>query len=408
MLPALLRLALLALLVVSPARGRADDAVGEIEVKGNERTARDVVIAALRVQPGDAIPDELLPVLRQRVLNLRLFRGVEVTKRPSERGVVLSVAVEERWTLLPIPILGASSGSAQAGLALFESNLLGRNKLLALSGIYSSRSQSGFLFYRDPSLLGSRMVLAAELVAENEVRERAEGFDVVQAWRDRRIDASVRPGVLLAPGLALRAGPFAVFRESRAEPGYPAPPRAGDDFGVAADVEYQGQDYRDWFNQGPFVQARVRRSLAALGSDRGFTQSNALAAWTVPAIRDHAASLAVAGFLVDGDPVLDAFTLGGRPGSRGLRAEGLWAERAVMTTLDYQVPVWRPRWGTLTAVGFVDAGVSRWAGMVTRWVAPGGGVRLYLRKVALPALGVDLAWSTAGRQLAPSFFLGFR
>jgi hypothetical protein len=41
-------------------------------------------------------------------------------------------------------------------------------------------------------------------------------------------------------------------------------------------------------------------------------------------------------------------------------------------------------------------------------VAPGGGVRLYLRNVALPALGVDLAWSTAGRQLAPSFFLGFR
>jgi outer membrane protein assembly factor BamA len=408
MVAALIRLALSALLVLLPAGGHPDDAIGAIEVKGNERTAREVVIAALRVQPGDGVPDELLPVLRQRVLNLRLFREVEVTKRPSEGGVVLSVAVEERWTLLPIPILGASSGTAQAGLAIFESNFLGRNKLLAVSGIYSSRSQSGFLFYRDPSLFGSRMVLAVELIAENKVRERADGFDVVQAWRDRRVDVSVRPGVLLAPGLALRAGPFAVFRNTRAEPSYPAPPPAGNDFGVAADLEYEGQNYRDWFNEGPFVQARVRRSLPPLGSDRGFTQSSAFATWTLPAARDHAASLSAAGFLVEGDPVLDAFTLGGRPGSRGLRAEGLWAERALTTTLDYQVPVWRPRWGTLTAVGFVDAGVSSWAATVTRFVAPGGGVRLYLRNVALPALGVDLAWSTAGRQLAPSFFLGFR
>ena len=111
MVAALIRLALSALLVVLPAEGHPDDAIGAIEVTGNERTAREVVIAALRVQPGDGVPDEILPVLRQRVLNLRLFREVEVTKRPSGKGVVLSVAVEERWTLLPIPILGASSGT---------------------------------------------------------------------------------------------------------------------------------------------------------------------------------------------------------------------------------------------------------------------------------------------------------
>jgi len=401
-------LLLLAALAAWPVDGRGDDTISAIEVQGNERTAREVVVRALRVQPGDSVPDEFLPVLRQRVLNLRLFQDVDVTKRPSEGTVVLAVGVKERWTLVPIPILGASNGTAQAGLALLESNFLGRNKLLAISGIYSSRGQSGFLFYRDPALLGSRMVLAGELVAQNKVRERAEGFDVVQAWRDRRVDVSVRPGVQLTPTLALRAGPFALFQESRTEPGYAPPPKAGNDFGVAADLDFEGQDYRDWFNQGPFLQGRFRRSLPALGSARGFTQSSVFAVWTVPGASDHAASAWAAGYLVDGDPVLDAFTLGGQPGSRGFRAEGLWVERAVTTTLDYQVPLWRPRWGTLTALGFVDAGVSSWAGTVTRWVAPGGGVRLYVRNVALPAFGIDLAWSTAGQQLAPSFFLGFR
>jgi outer membrane protein assembly factor BamA len=403
-----IRIVPLAVVIALASPGRADDRVSAIEVEGNTRTAREVVIDALGVQPGDRVGDESLPALRQRVLNLRLFRDVEVTTRPSEGGLVLSVSVKERWTLIPIPIFGASGGTAQAGLALIETNLLGRRKLLAISGIYSSRGQSGFLYYRDPALLGSGAVLAAEMLADNKVRERANGFDVVQAWRDRRVDVSVRPGLLLAPHLALRAGPFAVFRESRAEGDYPPPPPAGTDFGLAADLEYEGQDYHEWFNVGPYVAANARRSLPELGSDRGFTQSSAFAIWSVPVAGVHAASLSVSGFLVDGDPVLDAFTLGGRPGTRGVRAEGLWVERAVTTTLDYQIPLWRPSWGTLTAMAFVDAGASTWSGERTNWIAPGGGIRVYLRNVALPALGLDLAWSTAGKQLAPSFFLGFR
>jgi outer membrane protein assembly factor BamA len=401
----MLRIATLAALV---SLASAEDTLHAVEVVGNTRTARDVIVGALGVRPGDPIDDDLLPVLRQRVLNLRVFREVEVTTRPSDAGVVLSVGVKERWTLIPIPIAGASSGAAQFGLAVLETNLLGRRKLLVVSGVYSSRGQSGFLLYRDPSLLGSRMVLAAEVLAENEVRERADGFDVVDAWRDRRVDASVRPGFRLAPRLVVRAGPFAAFRQSRREAPYAAPPPAGTDFGVAADVEYEGQDYRDWFNSGPYAEATVRRSLPALGSDRGFTQSSAVAVWAVPVARHHAASAAAAAFLADGDPVLDAFVLGGRPGTRGLRTEGLWAERALAATVDYQIPVWRPRWGTLTAIGFVDAGVATWSGDRTRWVAPGAGFRVYVRNVALPALGLDLAWSTAGERLAPSFFVGFR
>ncbi len=403
-----LRSVLLAAAIALTSPARAGDTISAIDVQGNTRTAREVVVGALGVRPGDPIDDESLPVLRQRVLNLRLFHEVEIATRRSDAGLVLSVSVKERWTLIPLPIFGASGGATQAGLAIIETNLLGRHKLLAISGIYSSRGQSGFLYYRDPSLLGTSGVLAAEVLADDKVRERAEGFDVVQAWRDRRVDASVRPGLRLAPHLALRVGPFAVFRESRAEGASPAPPPAGTNFGLAADLEYQGQDYHEWFNAGPYLLANVRRSLPELGSDRGFTQSSALATWSMPVAGQHAVSLAVAGHLVDGNPVLDAFWLGGRPGTRGLRAEGLWVERAVTTTLDYQIPVWRPSWGTVTALGFVDAGVSTWAGERTSWVAPGGGFRLYLRNVALPALGLDLAWSTAGRELAPSFFLGFR
>lgn len=399
------------LLVVAalPSVAVAAETVQEIAIEGNSRTSREVILRALGVRPGDAVEDDALPALRQRVYNLRLFREVELEVRPRSagEGVVLAVAVQERWTLIPVPFIGASEGSVRAGLALFESNLLGRHKQLGVMGAYSSRGSAARVLYRDPAVLGSRAVLAADLVAEDAEREQADRFDVVYAWRDRRVEASVRPGVWLTRRLALRAGPFVVLRESRAEPGHAAPPRAGRDHGVAGDVEYSGQDYRGWFEAGPMLRAHLRRSLPALGSDRGFTQATALGAWSFPALRDHAASATVAGFLADGDPILDAFALGGRPGSRGLREAGLWTERAVTGTIDYQVPFWRPGWGTATALAFVDLGLATWRGDETRWVAPGAGCRVYFRNIALPAMGFDLAWSTAGRALAPSFFLGF-
>lgn len=406
-------LLILAACAAWPARAGADagadagDAVSQIVVEGNSRTSRDVILRALDVRPGDRVADDALPALRQRVYNLRVFQSVELEKRPSDAGHVLAVTVKERWTLIPIPIVGASEGSTFGGLVLSESNLLGRQKQLALMGVFSSRGQTALVMYRDPALFGTRAVLTAEVVAENEKRERADRFDVIDAWRDRRFEASVRPGLRLTDRLSLRAGPFVLLRESRTEDAYAPPPKAGNDFGIVADLDYAGQDYRDWFEAGPFFRARFRESLPDLGSDRRFVQANAEGAWSIQGFRDHAASVSVSGHLVDGDPVLDAFALGGRPGTRGLRSGGLWVERALTATVDYQVPLWRPGWGTVTGLGFVDSGVSRWRGEDTRWVAPGAGFRLYVRNVAFPALGMDLAWSTEGESLAASFFLGF-
>ena len=400
---------LLPLLLVAalPAAALAAGTVQEISVEGNTRTSRQVILRALDVRPGDTVDDAALPALRQRVYNLRLFREVEIATRPAAAGVVLAVSVEERWTLVPIPFAGASEGSFRAGLALLESNLLGRNKQLVVVGAYASRGSTARVIYRDPAVLGTRGVLALDLVAEDVEREQADGFDVIYAWRDRRLEASVRPGLRLTQRLAVRAGPFVLLRESRTAAGYGAPPKAGRDLGLAADLELSGQDHRGWFDAGPLLRAYLRRSLPALGSDRGFAQASAQGAWSVAALADHAASAALAGFVADGDPVLDAFALGGRPGSRGLREAGLWAERAITATFDYQVPLWRPGWGTVTTLGFVDGGLATWRADETRWVAPGAGLRVYLRNVALPAIGLDLAWSTAGRSLAPSFFLGF-
>ncbi|BDG08758.1 POTRA domain-containing protein [Anaeromyxobacter paludicola] len=404
---ALLATTLVAAGAPGPAAAAAER-VRAVEVDGNERTSRHVIERALGVSPGDAVDPDDLSALEQQVYNLRIFRSVRVrAEREPQGGVVLRVAVEERRTFLLLPLMGASRGAFRVGGALMDTNLLGLRKELVLIGSWSTRGSQAIALYRDPGVAQSRVVVAAEAALEDVVRERTEGGEGAYSFRDKRADVSVRAGWLLTPRLALRAGWFGVSEVSEPEPGFAAPPRARPAHGPSADLEYQGQDYRDWLNVGPALRARWREGVPALGSDRFLRAALVQGTWAFRVFDGHAASLSTALHLGQGDAVLDAVRLGGRPGTRGFDDAGLWAERAATFTADYQIPIWRPAFGTLTALGFVDAGVLGYEGRRVSWASPGVGVRLYLRNVALPAIGLDVAQSTTGRGPAGSFFLGF-
>jgi hypothetical protein len=401
--------ALLLLGLLCPDLARAAAArVRAIEVEGNERTRREVIERALGLEPGDEVDPDDLSGYEQRVYNLRIFRSVRVRAVPGgDGGVVLRVGVEERRTFLVLPMMGGSRGAFRVGAMVVDTNLLGLRKDLFLVGAWSTLGSQAMLFYRDPGVAQTRFVVAAEASLEDLIRERTEAGEGAYGFRDKRADVSVRAGWLFTPRLALRAGWFGVSEVSEPEGGFAAPPRARPAHGPAADLEYQGQDYRDWFSVGPQVRVRWREAVPALGSDRFLRAGLAQASYAFRAFDGHAASLSTSLHLGQGDPVLDAVRLGGRPGSRGFDDAGLWAERAATVTADYQIPVWRPGFGTLTMLGFLDGGVLGYRGQRLSWLSPGLGVRLYLRNVALPAIGFDVAQSTAARGPAASFFLGF-
>jgi hemolysin activation/secretion protein len=139
----------------------------------------------------------------------------------------------------------------------------------------------------------------------------------------------------------------------------------------------------------------VESSLASLGSVRGHVRMHDRLQMATRVAGDHALMATALLQLTTSDSPLDAFLLGGMPGSRGFHNQGLWARDAATVALEYQIPVWRPSWGVWTVLGFVDAGTVGFADTRQTFVQPGAGFRMYLRQVALPALGVDVTYSLA-------------
>jgi hypothetical protein len=80
-----------------------------------------------------------------------------------------------------------------------------------------------------------------------------------------------------------------------------------------------------------------------------------------------------------------------------------WGSGAVL----YDLPVLSGGWGALVISHYWEAGAYTNDEVDPRlfW-GPGGGFRVYLRQVAIPALGLDLAYNVPDGGLVFSFTLG--
>ncbi len=379
-----------------------------IQVEGNRRTSAAYVRSLLGVEPGQTLDPAALPALQQRLLNQGIFRSVVISAEPGGAGAILRVRVREKLTLVPIPVLAASSGVFTIGGLLIDSDFLGEGKQAGLGILTSNRGASGFVAYRDPSLLFTPWTAGIRLRAADVLHERFEGDTLAYRFRDRRLELGLQGGYRLGSSWTVEAGWIERREESRPSSGFAPPPRAGPLHGPGLAVDLDATDHEDWLVRGVAGRLELRQGLRLGPGDREVSQGWSTITWSGRPWRDHGLSLEVSLDAVRGDPVLDAVQLGGAPGSRGFPTEGLWAEDAARAALEYQVPVWKPAWGVLTAVGLCDAGAVRWRGQDTRYVAPGVGFRVYLRNIAVPVLGFDLAWATGLRSPAGSVYFGFR
>lgn len=390
------------------AAAPATQSLERIEVTGNTRTHPDVILRALGVKKGDAVSPEDVPELQRRLLNLRLFSVANVALQPGASGVVLQVGVEERWTLLPVPFFSSSQGRTQAGLFLVETNLFGRQKMLVAGGTYSNRGSNGFALYRDPGIGDSNWTLSLSAFLGATDRERVPEETVLDSYRDNRYEANALLGYQLTRELNVSGGLFGRILRPKARDGFATElPPAREAYGVTAVADYQGQTFRFFFNEGLAARLQVDMGLNFTGS-APYRRMQATATYTHAVLGDHTLSLTGHFELSHGHELLDAILLGGRTGSRGFVQGGLWAEEATTVTAEYQLPFWKLSWGVLTANAFVDAGVVGWRGESLTYATPGVGMRLYLRNVALPALGVDVTHGPTTHDLMISVAAGAR
>lgn len=134
-------------------------AVGEeitdIRVLGNQRTDEATIRSIAGLSLGDTLEADTLDLVRERLNTRGLFADVNVWWEAHGRGVRVNISVTDKFPWAPVPTGSLSANNWAIGVVFVHGNLFGRGKQLLLGGRIAKIDSGAVLAYRDPSLFGS-------------------------------------------------------------------------------------------------------------------------------------------------------------------------------------------------------------------------------------------------------------
>jgi outer membrane protein insertion porin family len=294
-----------------------------IEILGNERTARNVILQRLTVRPGDLVDEDRLQETRLRLLGTGYFHTVEMRlERGSARGfVVLSIEVVERNTVLVDDIYFGFSDVAPIflGFGLSDRNFLGEGVALGAHFVVGQDRRALQLKFFLPSLSETRLQLSSSLIL-------LRGAELItsQDPTNGQLDYERFGGTF---GLGIGVGPAQritlIYRiESISAGELPdvdpvilrqAPQiQFGDSLVSSISLQYERDTRDDPFVATEGTRLRVQAEVATslLGSSYDFSKYTAEAQSAFRLFRDHSLSLRIFGGFIQGRaPFFDQFFL---------------------------------------------------------------------------------------------------
>ena len=382
--------------------------VGEIRLEGLRRTREEVVYDLIPAETGDSLSAELLEEIRVALVDSDLFAAVDVSTDEADatgETVDIVVVLDEKWTLVPIPFLSTGGGTTAGGLILIESNLFGRNKQLISAGFIGTNGASGFFGYVDPAVFQSKWTTSVSANAGASEEERLLPDETT--LREYEINSrgfGLSVGYNFTDDIAARVGlDYAAWDIDNDEPA-DADLEAledGDFFQPEVQIEWDATQPIDVLRVGP--RAEVAGRLVTLDSSWEVTGE---LDWAFPVARTHRVRFLASGGYGD-TAFLAEEIISVSDGYRTLPFQTIAADRWGSVSSFYDFPVLSQDWGALVLSPFWELGMYDTDYIDTQtFYGFGGGLRVFIRQVAIPALGLNVGYNLEEGVTAFSFTIG--
>jgi hypothetical protein len=392
--------------------GQEGPRIRAFEVRGLTRTRLSVVEPYYRPFVGRPYAEFSADGLIQDLRKLGIFNPeIQVFPQapPEENGDVdVVIVLEEKWTLLPFPFAAAtSSGKLYGGLAFIESNFLGYNKKMYALGMLSTRGWRGMLGYADPSLLGSD--LAYNGLFSGGVNEREFADEDGDPWQNfETTDIILRSGLTWKASETIRLGIGAGFLDFDVNGGFESkfpPPASARLAQGALSFQYDDLYYDSVLVSGLLFKAQYERFFPLSADTLAFSQYGAALSYQKKIFGDHRLGFSAEGLYIPGAPLVMEPDISGR--ILNTLPDDLVADSAASARVSFEYLLSSFSWGAFTVQGIYEAGVFSLDGGCPSYAqGPGGGLRVYLAKIALPAFGLDVYYNVQTGRTNASMRMG--
>jgi outer membrane protein assembly factor BamA len=407
--------------------------VEEVVVQGTEKTLPETVQAYSRLSPGDTIVPEELSRVERRLLTTGLFKEVRVSTESTSAGrVKVLLQVEDKASWVIAPTFSVSNSNIGGGVLYVESNLWGRSKKFLAAAQVSTAESGLFVGFLDPNLFGwPPLRFSAEAqIRSDRVEEYQPGAsdDTPDVARRTRLNAASMASELSAMlfervrvGAKYRLTFIDAYSPARdmpvTEPAF-EPGSIQRDASLRLTVGIDTRQNLHAVMEGLNIEGSLEWSDPGVWSHFRYKRFGLLYRHGLRFFEEH--NLVLRGEAVAGTdlPFHQELVSGGNS-LRGYLYRQFRGDTRLSLTAEYHFPLFTIQSLAFRGVGFSDTGLLMWRripadrqlrdinGRVVRGYLPeaedglggatmaqgvGVGLRLYLRSVVLPLVGVDAAY----------------
>jgi len=437
---------LIAVLVLSLTAhdARAEgETITEIDVVENSKTTDDTVILIADVDIGDHWSDELGKRIEKNLISSGLFSSVKTFTGPTQKGVGvrLTIIAKEKHSWVVGPTFYNEPGNRGGGLGFLEANLFGENKKLLAYAQYATADSLFVAAYWDPSIAGtafswriyafgrreniieytdpdpSQFAGQPEPDRKSVLEQLSGGLLVgVNLWRGLTLDAEITPGYFKFK--AARDAMTGAVVERPQDNGWDVPIR----FRLIRDKRANWHGVQ----QGSKFTLAYERAFPSLGSDVKYWQATANLILAKKIFAEHNFVIKLGGGVGKKLPFQREFTAGGN-GLRGYINDQFRGDAQLTSTLEYSVPLFKIQPFAFRAMVFWDSAFTSFYMLddpaenpQRHYIGPeqtdvnfnqwrngvGAGMRVYIKSVVLPLLGVDIGYGIEAQDYHIYFALG--
>lgn len=400
--------------------------IGDIYVVGLRKTKKNIITSNMNVTINDKISGFDPVLFMNNIRRTDIFSDVSINYQIKNNKAIIQITAKDKWTLIPIPMVSSGGNSSSVGLIVFESNLFGLNKMLGVGFISASTGDTFLATYADPNILGSKFTFSLTgLNSTNTVESHTWKDDInYQEYKVKENFIESKLGYKFTS--KFNAGISTSYENYKLANDYEDtfnPPEGGELIEYGLYLIWDMQKYYEYFQEGPFVKIEAK--------NHDFFNYNENANYqTIETIFSYShkiyntsrvkADILLKGNLGDTTPLLAQDREGGRTGFISLPDETLLTNNYANITLTYEKPWHITTWGMVTGKVFWEEGLFN-GGLkyntndnayyndysYYHYYAPGVGLQVYLKNIAIPALGISYAYNMVTHKPYVKFTAGF-
>jgi outer membrane protein assembly factor BamA len=422
------------LAIAGTARADEPRPIAGFRVRGDSKVQQRTLGYLAHVHVGEPISSADIPRIEQALVSSDLFETVKVTLEDTEDGVLVVATVKDKLSWIVGPTLYLLSTNKAFGVGFVENDLGGRDQKLILYGQVGTQQSILFATFLDPSVHGTKWQYRLDTYLER--RQIDEYANPLLDPTDQTIARTTQQTFLdfgALVGYTLRwwavaswrvRGAYVYFRDPH-DPNTGAPMAMPEKDGWDVTSQFRltldHRFHRFGVTWGPFVDLLVEPSVPGLDS-YGYGNSLFRAYYSWLLFGEHQLELRTIDFLGWRMPFHEDNALGGVGDLRGYPTDQFRGDLNVVLRAEYSVPMFQWWLFKFRGIGFYDWGYSTFLfprpdggdrnylpGQLDRGFIRddiGVGLRVYVKAVVLPLLGLDVAYGIAAKSPEIVFELG--